>query len=206
LSAVGVIADFRTFDKAEELGNRLGRIVAESLGSLAREDVRLKLATEDVPLPLKTYPPMDVMTRRREQALASLRDLNEQELTPRVLEARREGLFSRIEEYYALLYKNADGHEPKALTAEVNVVQIGSTAIVTFPGEVFVAIALEIRRHSPFARTMFFGLANDYIGYLPTADANADAGYEVVASRVGPAAAGILERQTGQLLRSLANS
>jgi len=206
LSAVGVIADFRTFEKAEELGNRLGRIVAESLASLEPEDVRLKLATEDVPLPLKTYPPMDVMTRRREQALANLRDLNEQVLTPRVLEARREGLFSRIEEYYALLYKDAEGHAPKTLAAEVSVVQIGGTAIVTFPGEVFVAIALEIRRHSPFARTMFFGLANDYIGYVPTADANADAGYEVVASRVGPAAAGILERQTGQLLQSLANS
>ncbi|HMJ63540.1 MAG TPA: neutral/alkaline non-lysosomal ceramidase N-terminal domain-containing protein [Bryobacteraceae bacterium] len=206
LSAVGVIADFRTFEKAEELGNRLGRIVAESLASLEPEDVRLKLATEDVPLPLKTYPPMDVMTHRRERALANIRDLNEQELTPRVLEARRDGLFSRIEEYYALHYKDAEGHEPKTLAAEVNVVQIGGTAIVTFPGEVFVAIALEIRRHSPFARTMFFGLANDYIGYVPTADANANAGYEVVASRVGPAAAGILEKQTGQLLHSLANS
>ena len=206
LSAVGVIADFRTFEKAEELGNRLGRIIAESLGSLEPEDVRLKVATEDIPLPLKTYPSMDVMTRRREQALANIRDLNEQELTPRVLEARRDGLFSRIEEYYALLYKDAEGHEPKTLPAEVNVVQIGSTAIVTFPGEVFVAIALEIRRHSPFARTMFFGLANDYIGYVPTADANANAGYEVVASRVGPDAAGILEKQTGQLLHSLANS
>jgi neutral ceramidase len=71
---------------------------------------------------------------------------------------------------------------------------------------VFVAIALNIRRESPFARTMFFGLANDYIGYVPTAEANANAGYEVVASRVGPDAAGILEKRTGQLLQSLAGS
>jgi neutral ceramidase len=155
---------------------------------------------------LKIYPSLEIMTRRRKQALATIRDLNDQELTPRVLEARRDGLFSRIEEYYALLYNDAEEHEPKTLTAEVNVVQIGNTAIVTFPGEVFVAIALNIRRESPFARTMFFGLANDYIGYVPTAEANANAGYEVVASRVGPDAAGILEKRTGQLLQSLAGS
>jgi hypothetical protein len=88
----------------------------------------------------------------------------------------------------------------------VTAVQIGHTAIVTFPGEVFVAIALEIRRRSPFPRTMFFGLTNDYVGYIPTADANASAGYEVVASRVGPGAAAILESSVGQLLHSLADS
>jgi hypothetical protein len=206
LSAVGVIANFRTFQKAEELGNKLGRMVAESLESLEPEDVRLKAAAEDIPLPLKTYPSLEVMRRRRERALATISDLNEQELTPRVLEARRDGLFSRIEEYYALLYKDAKGDEPKTLAAEVNVVQIGRTAIVTFPGEVFVTIALNIRRNSPFARTMFFGLANDYIGYVPTADANANSGYEVVASRVGPEAAGILEKRSGELLHALANS
>jgi hypothetical protein len=146
------------------------------------------------------------MRLRREQALAKIRDLNGQDLTAQVLEARRNGLFSRIEEYYALLYKDADGVEPKTLAAEVNVLQIGGTAIVTFPGEVFVEIALVIRRRSPFARTMFFGLTNDYIGYVPTADANANAGYEVVASRVAPDAAGILEKQIGELLHSLANS
>jgi neutral ceramidase len=163
------------------------------------------VTTEDIPLPLKTYPSLESMTRRKEQALATIRDLNEQELTPRVLEARRDGLFSRIEEYYALLYKQAEGDEPKTLAAEVTVVQIGSTAIVTFPGEVFVTIALNIRRDSPLPRTMFFGLANDYIGYVPTADANVNAGYEVVASRVAPDAAGILEKRIGQLLQSLAS-
>ena len=206
LSAVGVVADFRTFAKAEELGLRLGRIVAESLGSLEPEDIQLNVLKENIPLPLKTYPSMDIMTRRREQALAKIRDLNDRDLTPHVLEARRDGLFSRIEEYYALLYKDATGREPKTLAAEVNIVQIGGSAIVTFPGEMFVAIALNIRRASPFPRTMFFGLTNDYIGYVPTADANANAGYEVVASRVGPEAAGILEERTGELLQSLVNS
>jgi neutral ceramidase len=206
LSAVGVIADFRTFEKAEELGVRLGRVVAESIGSLEHEDIRLNATTEDIPLPLKLYPPIDIVTRRMEQALATIRTLNGQELTPRVLEARRDGLFSRIEKYYALLYEQSDAPEPKTLAATVSIVQIGRTVIVTFPGEVFVSIALDIRRDSPFPRTMFFGLTNDYIGYLPTADANANAGYEVVASRVAAGAAGVLDKRTGQLLRRLADS
>ena len=39
---------------------------------------------------------------------------------------------------------------------------------------------------------MFVGLANDYIGYVPTREANASLGYEVVASRVTPEAAEVL--------------
>ena len=40
--------------------------------------------------------------------------------------------------------------------------------------------------------TLFAGLANDYIGYVPTREANASLGYEVVASRVKPEAAEVL--------------
>ena len=201
LSAIGVIADFRTFEKAEELGNRLGIAVAAAIPSLKLEDVTLKAATRTIRLPLKTYAPLAIMRERKEKALARLSNLNGQDVTSDALEARRDALFNRIEEYYASLYDPSG-----TLATNVTVVQIGRTAIVTFPGEVFVSIALEIRRRSPFPQTMFLGLANDYVGYIPTADANASAGYEVVASRVAPEAAGVLERETGELLRSLADS
>ena len=50
---------------------------------------------------------------------------------------------------------------------------------------------------------MFAGLANDYIGYVPTSEANASLGYEVIASRVTPEAAGVLIDSGVSLLETL---
>jgi hypothetical protein len=118
-----------------------------------------------------------------------------------VILTKQRSLFSRIEEYYAQLSEGLP--EPKLLNAELTAIRIGNTALLTFPGEVFVGIALDIRQRSPFEQTMFAGLANDYIGYVPTSEANGSLGYEVVASRVTPEAAGTLIDSATSLLESL---
>jgi hypothetical protein len=58
--------------------------------------------------------------------------------------------------------------------------QVSDQEPVLRVGEVFVAIALEIRRRSSFPITMFFGLANNYIGYIPRLGDKGE-GYEIVA-------------------------
>jgi len=148
------------------------------------------------------------MTARREEYADALRNMEngrngDQDLSQELLLARQRTLFARIEEYYASLYERASEPEPKSLDAELICVKLGETALLSFPGEVFVAIGLAIREKSPVARTMFLGLANDYVGYIPTADANASAGYEVIAARVSPEAASILEQGALELLRSI---
>ncbi|HEY3936321.1 MAG TPA: neutral/alkaline non-lysosomal ceramidase N-terminal domain-containing protein [Bryobacteraceae bacterium] len=210
LSAVGVIAPFRTFEKAEELGFRLAEAIGGSLASLEYEDPFLEAGHRTLHLPLKRYAPFSTMVERRERDLATVRELAAQTDTGRegaaeeLLKARQQSLFSRIEEYYALLYEQTSGPDPKTLAAELTALRIGNTALLSFPGEVFVDIALDIRRRSMFKRTMFLGLANDYVGYLPTAEADAAAGYEVVAARVTPAAAAILTEGATNLLDALA--
>lgn len=193
LSAVGVVAPFRTFAKAEELGLRLADSVIAGFGALREEIGSLSIKTGTLMLPLKTYEALAEMRSRREQAMADTA----------TLEARQCGLYSRIEEYYAGLYEAEPGPEPKTLSAEVTAIRIGNSAVMTFPGEAFVEIALEIRSRSPFPITMFFGLVNDYIGYVPTAHANVSAGYEVVASRVKPEAAAIVTEGCVELLQKL---
>lgn len=200
LSAVGVIAPFRTFEKAEELGTRLADGVLEGLAGLEDEMGKLFVSRSRPKFPLKRYAPLPKMRADREAAAEALLNLNNEN---ELLRARQRSLYCRIEEYYASLYENADGPEPKVLPAELMCVRIGDTALLSFPGEVFVSIALDIRARSPFPRTMFLGLANDYIGYIPTADANAGAGYEVVASRLAPEAAGILSAAAGDLLQTV---
>jgi hypothetical protein len=110
-------------------------------------------------------------------------------------------LFARIEDYYSSLYAQTE-NDP-FLRIEVSAVSVGDTAIVSAPGEVFVEIGLAIRDNSPFPRTLIFGLANDYIGYVPTVGQSSEWGYEVVASRVTPEASLVLEEETGTLLDEL---
>jgi hypothetical protein len=43
-----------------------------------------------------------------------------------------------------------------------------------------------VKARSPFPHTLFSGYTNDYLGYLPTADAYPDRGYEVDTSPFRP--------------------
>ena len=46
------------------------------------------------------------------------------------------------------------------------------------PLELFCEIAMNVRDHSPFPFTFYFGYANGWLGYLPTKDEFAHGGYE----------------------------
>jgi len=57
--------------------------------------------------------------------------------------------------------------------------RIGDVALVGFAGEPFSELGVQVKRRSPFSHTLFSGYTNDYLGYLPTAEAYPDLGYEV---------------------------
>lgn len=200
LSAVGIVDSFRTFDTAKRLGEKLADAVIASLGALTPESPFVDVLTTHPALPLKPYEPLALMTSRREAA-ASRIDLS---LDPReTLLQRQHFLFARIEEYYAKLYEVSPSAQPKSLSVEFSAILLGETCFVTLPAEVFVSVALAIREASPFAKTLFLGLANDYIGYLPDERATAASGYEVIASRVPAAAGTILQREAALMLGQL---
>jgi hypothetical protein len=52
-------------------------------------------------------------------------------------------------------------------------------AIWAAPVELFCEIAIDVRNHSPFPFTFYFGYANGWLGYLPTKEEFARGGYEV---------------------------
>jgi neutral ceramidase len=208
LSAVGVIASYRTFAKAKEIGELLASFVIESLDTLQPELPTLDAQHEVVRLPLKTYPPLSEVEEAKKAACSALEkgeklrdagELKEAELVP----LRQAWLFARIDDYYSSLYER--GRPSEVLTVELSVVRLGNTAMVFLPGEIFVEIGIAIRKHSPLERTMIFGLANDYIGYVHTVNATKESGYEVVASRVTAQASLILASESALLLeRSMA--
>ena len=69
--------------------------------------------------------------------------------------------------------------------------RIGTAAFVAVPAEVFVEIGLQIKARAP-QRLFIIGIANGYIGYLPTRAAHELGGYEVVSSKCAPEAEGVL--------------
>ena len=62
---------------------------------------------------------------------------------------------------------------------EVQAIRIGDVALVGGAGEVFIEIAQGVQERSPFAHTMYMGYTNGDVGYIPTAAAYPEGGYEV---------------------------
>ena len=71
-------------------------------------------------------------------------------------------------------------HKDPGETYEVLIqaIRLGDSALVTLPFEVLVEIGLEIKKESPFEKTIVVGLANGAFGYLPTPDQHDLGGYE----------------------------
>jgi hypothetical protein len=61
----------------------------------------------------------------------------------------------------------------------VNAVRIGDLGLVTFAAETLTEIGMAVKAASPAAVTMFASVSDGCIGYLPTAAAHAEGGYEV---------------------------
>lgn len=60
----------------------------------------------------------------------------------------------------------------------VRVLRLNDTVLWGSPVELFCEIALRVRAESPFRHTFFLGYCNGWMGYLPTAQAFKDGGYE----------------------------
>ena len=69
-----------------------------------------------------------------------------------------------------VLHRKKAEKEPQAI-CNLNVVQIGNLVIATNPTEAFAQVGMDIKVGSPFEFTMTAELTNDWLGYMPTADA-----------------------------------
>ncbi len=72
--------------------------------------------------------------------------------------------------------KSPDGAD--LVRVPVRVLRINDAVMWGSPVELFCEIALRVRAESPFRYNFFFGYTNGWMGYLPTAEAFRDGGYE----------------------------
>lgn len=188
LSAIGVVTPGRTFARAAELGHLLAEATQQTLDSIKVDDDPLLAAISiKAALPLKTYPDATVTLQALRKAEANLNTLlsNNGDNMDEVRKAKSDQLYASINDFYAReTSKFTDGMLP----LEVQGIRINDALFVAVPAEVFVEIGLRLKQTA--SHTLFIvGIANGYIGYLPTQEAHEVGGYEVVSSKCRPEAA-----------------
>lgn len=75
---------------------------------------------------------------------------------------------------------------------------------VSEPAELFCEYGIRARKQSPFATTLVLGLANGFIGYVPTPNVYTEGGYECEATNVAPGAGDQLCQAMIDTLRAVA--
>jgi len=201
LSAIGVITPGRTFERAAQLGHLLADATLVALPDITTSDApTLNALTIPVNLPLKDYPPLEEAIKSLKDADELLARLTAEGAPPeQIMPAKTQRLYASITNFYAReALALPDGHLP----IELQGFRLGDAAFVAIPGEVFVEIGLTLKRRLP-QMTFVFGIANGYIGYVPTREAYADGGYEVVSSKCQPDAADVLVEKVANLTKQL---
>jgi hypothetical protein len=166
---------------AWEIAERQGQVMAGAVAKAdgrpeKRSEARVRVASETVQLPLMDPPPLDeaqalleAFTRERDAGVAAGEN--------RGMMMMRDGIVAWADGIVAL---SASGQTGRTLPYEVQAISVGDAVWVGLPGEVFVEYALNIDKSSPFGLTTVAAYTNANPGYVPTAAAHQQGGYEVV--------------------------
>lgn len=103
----------------------------------------------------------------------------------------------------------ANMNDEQDAMARLNVLRLGTLAFVFLPGEPFVETALAIEQHSPFENTIVVAYAENTIGYIPTAKAYEEGGYEAGPGKWSYLKKGsdeVIQGQVTRLLKELYNT
>ncbi|MCK4323620.1 MAG: hypothetical protein KAW89_03755, partial [Armatimonadetes bacterium] len=107
------------------------------------------------------------------------------------------------DDYKAKLYRDLHRVQDEDIQVEQLCFAINGTALLSFPGEMFTEIGMNIKNQSPFERTYIVGITNGYIGYLPTRKAIGEGGMAVDVRRLDADAEDIVMANSLALLEKL---
>jgi hypothetical protein len=113
---------------------------------------------------------------------------------------------SQIEENKAFLnIKQAEieKNSNNKIKVDIEGIRIGDFILVSFPGEPFAQVGLNIKERSPYQNTFLAGYSNGYIHYAPTANSYKEWGYEVMNCILDPGWQAIYENEIEKLINNL---
>lgn len=133
-------------------------------GKITTHDPKARLGMVEREIPLKLRRPTPEQAEAAKLVLA-IKDKAEKAALPNRAESYARNAVARLE-------------GPETLPAQLQAIRIGDLAVCAIPFETFVEIGLELKKRSPFPKTMVIGLANARHGYLPTPEQHRLGGYE----------------------------
>lgn len=161
-----------------------GRGEDESMERLGREVAAraLEIASRLAPLPAT---PLRAARGEVEIPILARRGSGGRPVSYRETAARRLGVpRSLVDPLLAYAYPWRPRHRAApdggiVLPMEIQALRVGELGLVAFAAEVFAEIGAAVKARSPLRPTLFVGYANGCVGYLPTAAACAEGGYEI---------------------------
>jgi len=176
-----------TYADAERLGITLGaEALKVFLGTQTQEHVQITVATRRTELPLN---PASAPDRQREYI--RFLEQEEERFTHEGDTTRVWDIEMRLAVANYRLY-GRENMKHSSMPAEVTAFGITgegvSIGLVSEPAELFCEYGMRARQQSPFDTTLVLGLANGFIGYVPTPNVYTEGGYECEATNVAPGA------------------
>ncbi len=200
-----------TFEDARRAGVFLGAEavqVAETLRTAP--DAGLASATTVVEAPLAPLPSAEEARNTVEQRTRALDEkLAKGEITRALYDADWQRGWARD---VMAEFGKTDRQRTRPL--EVHGLRLGDALLIGTPGETFVEIGLAIKAASPVPKTLVAAYANGNVGYIPTARAFDEGGYEVEGAhkfyygvyRLTPEVEGLVTDAAVALARELASA
>ena len=196
-----------TFDLAERMGRRLAEAAHAAWQTATPLLGPLHAARRIIRLPLADPPSVEEARRRLDQEQQRLREVKATCTIRGHIEVQ-EGFVEWAEKLVALA---GEGARPRFQDFELQALAVGSEfGLLGMPGEVFVEYAQQIEAASPFPHTMVLAYHNGCIGYVPTAAAFPEGGYEVNTAillygdlMMKPESEALIVREAVELLRQV---
>ncbi len=209
LSAVGADMPVRSYWYIEKKGNQMSEAVLAALPSIkttADVPVRTTIGRFDYPL-RDSYPvTLEQAEREAKQAKDTLAEIEKKPeyAGTRTLDRARVDVFQTGQRLGAAKRFYGTENRPVSRSLEQQAIRIGDAAFVTFPGELFSDIGLEIKKGSPVPKTFVIGVTCGPGGYLPSAKEFHDADYEIDGSPYSPKTERVCIDSSLQLIRQVA--
>jgi hypothetical protein len=185
LFALGSCGDINTSDDSAAVGKAIADEIIQSLGKITYiSDPTVSVIRRDSELPARDAAsfPAEEIARKWPGAL----------------------------EHYRSAFKYMKQREKERYRAVFNGIRIGNEfALITNPVELFAELGMAIKRDSPFQYTMVATLTNGALGYVPTAAAFEEGGYETwfgEHSFLGVETGDMIKRESLDILRQLHNT
>jgi len=163
-----------TFEAARRIGWELGAEAAKVWQTVQTETkTTLNVAAKKVGLPVSPPPP-----------LSELRPM-ERDAAKQWAAVQKAGTHSPktlldLEWAREMIKRRTKGGTKRKLPCALQAIRIGELGIVGMPGEVLVEIGLQVKAGSTHPYTIPAAYANGRMGYIPTAKAVAEGGYEAL--------------------------